>query len=82
MSAFKAGMTALGTLLATMLASPAALASPLLACPVCAQRQEGPLGSVALGVFILMPWIIGITVALYIRRSSQRDSVPKVSSEE
>jgi hypothetical protein len=56
---------ALLSCLGTVLAAPAAAA-----CPVCAQRQEGPLGTIALGVFIFMPWLIAITVGHYIRKNS------------
>jgi hypothetical protein len=67
-------------------ASAALYAPAALACPVCAQRQEGPLGTIALGVFIVSPWIIALTVGWYVRRSinssSQATATPPVGSEE
>lgn len=47
----------------------ATLASAAAACPVCASREEaGQLRWVALGAFIITPWIVAAGVALYIRR--------------
>ena len=68
---------ALLTGLGTVLAAPAAAA-----CPVCAQRQEGPLGTIALGVFIFMPWLIAVTVGHYIRKNVRASNVESVESEE
>jgi hypothetical protein len=40
-----------------------------LACPVCAQRDDGGwLAQVGLGAFVLSPWIVALCVGLYIRR--------------
>lgn len=69
--------TALCTGLGTVLVAPAAAA-----CPVCAQRQEGPLGTIALGVFIFMPWLIAVTVGHYIRKNTRAAGVESVESEE
>lgn len=47
----------------------ATVASAAAACPVCASREEaGQLRWVALGAFIVTPWIVAGAVALYIRR--------------
>lgn len=63
-------------------AAAAALIAPAAsACPVCAQRQDGALGTVALGLFIVTPWIVALSVGLYIRKTA-RDEAPPVSSEE
>ena len=46
------------------------------ACPVCAQRTDGGImGNVALGAMVLSPWIVGLSVGLWIRRSTQ-DAAP------
>lgn len=40
------------------------------ACPVCATREEGgSLRWVALGAFVLSPWIVSAFVALWIRNN-------------
>ena len=59
-------LIALGTvLLATLWATAAA------ACPVCASREEATsLRWVALGAFIISPWIVAAVVALYIRKGT------------
>jgi hypothetical protein len=58
-----------GAALAAFLA--ATLATTLAsACPVCAQRSDGgALGDVALGAFIVAPWIVALVVGLIIRRN-------------
>jgi hypothetical protein len=49
-----------------------------VACPVCASRDEsgGVMRTVALGVLVVAPWIIALTVGLYIRRDIRRSLVP------
>jgi hypothetical protein len=40
------------------------------ACPVCAQRSDGGLlGNVALGAMVISPWIVALSVGLWIKRS-------------
>ena len=40
-----------------------------LACPVCAQRDEGGvMRYAALGVLVVMPWLVALAVAGFIRR--------------
>ena len=52
------------------------------ACPVCAQRSDsGTLGTVALGVFILMPWCVALVVGWTIRRGVRSAAGATVSSE-
>jgi hypothetical protein len=47
------------------------LASVASACPVCASREEpSSLRWVALGAFIVTPWLIAGGVALYIKRGA------------
>jgi hypothetical protein len=46
-----------------------------LACPVCAQRQEGPLGTVALGALIISPWIAAGAVGLWIRSENKKNEI-------
>lgn len=47
------------------------LASVAAACPVCASREEpSSLRWVALGAFIVTPWIVATVVALYIRKGA------------
>jgi hypothetical protein len=45
------------------------------ACPVCAQRSDGgSMRTLALGAFVVMPWIVAATVGLYVRRLSKETS--------
>ena len=59
-------------LTASMLALVTVLfASVAAACPVCASREEpSSLRWVALGAFIVTPWIVATVVALYIRKGA------------
>jgi hypothetical protein len=53
-----------------------------LACPVCAQRQDdGPLGKVALGVFIVAPWFVALAIGLWIRRGLLQEESERASLE-
>jgi hypothetical protein len=53
------------------------------ACPVCATRQDGgTLGWVALGAFVISPWIIALSVGLWIRNNARRSmELPPTESE-
>jgi hypothetical protein len=58
--------------------------SVALACPVCASREEATdLRWVALGAFILTPWIVVGAIALYIRRGmlAERGAAGSLPSE-
>lgn len=61
-------LSVLAALVTTFLASAAA------ACPVCASREEPTsLRWVALGAFILTPWIVAGVIAFYIKKGESAE---------
>jgi hypothetical protein len=53
-----------------------------LACPVCAQREDGSaLGTVSLAVFIVAPWIAALAIGLWIRRGVLAEQAPQIVAE-
>ncbi len=64
---------ALGIVLSSAIAS---------ACPVCAAREEGgSMRWIALGAFVLSPWIVSAFVALWIRNNTKKSLLPPSESE-
>ncbi|MFP6685544.1 MAG: hypothetical protein VB934_12555 [Polyangiaceae bacterium] len=63
-------MVATGWGLASVLGS-----SLALACPVCAERGDGGLMSnVALGAMVLSPWMVALSVGLWIKRVNRDET--------
>ena len=48
-----------------------------LACPVCAQRDDGGwMSDIALGAMVLSPWAVTLTVGLWIRKNGRSENEP------
>jgi len=63
-------MVAAGVGLVSVLAS-----SLAWACPVCAERGDGGLMSnVALGAMVMSPWMVALSVGLWIKRGNRDET--------
>ena len=68
--------------IATLVATATGLvSSAALACPVCASREEpSSLRWVALGAFIVSPWIVAGVIAFYIRKGALAERAMQLPS--